>query len=243
MFTGRSNRILAHTLRAALTASLLAGLAFAALPAPAAHAQSAGDGFNPGANGPVNALAVQADGKIVVGGGFTTLGEVARNRIARLNPAGTLDTAFDPGANNWVRALAVQADGKIVLGGDFTTLGGQTRNRIARLSSDTAALQNLAVNSSGATVTWTRSGTGPEVGRVTFEWSTDGATYTALGAGTRISGGWQLAGLALPRNQNLFIRASGYYVTGMYNGSASVVESVWNVYRTQYTVYLPVVMR
>jgi hypothetical protein len=60
------------------------------------------DDFNPGANGLVYSLAVQAGGKILVGGGFTTLAGQTRNRIGRLNPDGTLDTAFDPGANSYV---------------------------------------------------------------------------------------------------------------------------------------------
>ena len=50
--------------------------------------------FNPGASNPVYTLAVQADGKIVVGGAFITLGGETRYYIARLNPDGTLDTAF-----------------------------------------------------------------------------------------------------------------------------------------------------
>ena len=58
--------------------------------------------FDPGANDAVNALAVQADGRILVGGNFTTMGGGAagntpRNRIARLNPDGTLDPNFNPG--------------------------------------------------------------------------------------------------------------------------------------------------
>jgi hypothetical protein len=88
-----------------------------------------------------------------------------------------------------------------------------------------------------------RSGPGPEVWRATFETSTDGVTYTPLGAGTRIAGGWQLAGLTLRRGRNLFIRARGYYATGVYDGSASVVESVRNVYLPGGTVYLPLVLR
>jgi hypothetical protein len=103
-----------------------------------------------------------------------------------------------------------------------------TRSNIGRLSSDAAAFQDLNVNTSGTTLTWLRSGASPEVWRVTFESSADGVSYTPLGAGTRITGGWQLAGLTLPHDQNLFIRARGYYATGRYNGSASVVESVRN---------------
>jgi len=96
------------------------------------------DDFNPGAEGqgPVLALAVQADGKIVVGGGFTRLGGQARDGIGRLNPDGTLDFAFDPGTDNWVSSLVVQADGKILLGGSFGTVAGQPRSRIARLNAD-----------------------------------------------------------------------------------------------------------
>ena len=68
----------------------------------------------------VFATAVQPDGKILIGGSFTTVLGVARNNIARLNTDGTLDTAFNPNANGIVDSIAVQADGKILAGGDFT---------------------------------------------------------------------------------------------------------------------------
>jgi len=86
----------------------------------------------------VFALAIQSDGKIVVGGGFTTYQGTTRNRIARLNTNGTYDTTFDIGTgfNVSVNSLAIQSDGKIVVGGDFTTYQGTTRNRIARLNTD-----------------------------------------------------------------------------------------------------------
>src|SRR5580765_6423284 len=71
------------------------------------------DSFNPSADGSVSALAVQVDGKIVVGGAFVTLSGQARNGAARLNADGTLDPGFDPDANEWVSSLAVQADGKV----------------------------------------------------------------------------------------------------------------------------------
>jgi hypothetical protein len=111
-------------------------------------------------------------------------------------------------------------------------LGGQSRSRIGRLTSPEAALQNLTVNSSGTTLTWLRAGTSPEVSRVSFELSTDAINYTSLGAGTRIAGGWQLAALSLPLNQNLFIRARGFYQTGEFAASASILESVRNAFIT-----------
>jgi hypothetical protein len=69
--------------------------------------QSALDGFDPNRNGTVNVV-VQPDGKILIGGTFNTVLGVARNRIARLNPDGTLDTAFNPNANDSVVSIAVQ---------------------------------------------------------------------------------------------------------------------------------------
>ena len=93
--------------------------------------------FNPGADGTVTTLAVQADGKILVGGNFNFLRGERRDSIGRLNTDGTLDETFTaPGINGTVNALAVQADGKIVVGGRFTQVGSVTRNYIARLNPD-----------------------------------------------------------------------------------------------------------
>jgi len=97
-------------------------------------------GFNPNSNkvvvGIVTCLAVQADGKVLIGGAFTTMGGAVRNRIARLNADGSLDTGFNPNTNYDVFSLAVQADGKVLIGGYFTTVGGVARNHIARLNAD-----------------------------------------------------------------------------------------------------------
>ena len=93
--------------------------------------------FDPSAAGSsVNALAVQSDGKILVGGDFTQLGGQARSRLGRLHPDGSLDTSFDPAPDNTVTAVALQADGKILVSGQFTLLGGQARSRIGRLNPD-----------------------------------------------------------------------------------------------------------
>ena len=92
------------------------------------------DDFNPGASGWVGSLAVQTDGKYLVGGDFTNLGGQPRNYIGRLNADGTLDNTFNPGASFRVLSLAVQADGKILVGGLFTTLGGQPCNYLGRIN-------------------------------------------------------------------------------------------------------------
>jgi uncharacterized delta-60 repeat protein len=89
-------------------------------------------------NSPAYAIAVQADGKILIGGDFTTVAGGVRRRIARLNPDGTMDASFDPGAgaNGYVRCIVVQPDGKVLIGGWFTAVNGVTRNRIARLNAN-----------------------------------------------------------------------------------------------------------
>ena len=97
------------------------------------------DSFNPNPNlAPINAIAIQTDGKIIIAGGFTTVGGITRNRVARINTDGTLDTTFiDPNVlNDDVVDLKIQSDGKIVIVGRFTSVAGQTRNRIARLNTD-----------------------------------------------------------------------------------------------------------
>src|ERR1044071_4194401 len=121
---------------------------------PTTDGGSALDGFDPNANGPVYVVVVQPDGKILIGGGFTTLSPnggppVTRNHIARLNPDGTLDNDFNPNANDLVRSIAVQADGKILAGGAFNgenSIGGQTRNRIARLDPITGSADSWDPN-------------------------------------------------------------------------------------------------
>jgi uncharacterized delta-60 repeat protein len=88
----------------------------------------------PSPNGTVIALAVQPDGKVLIGGSFTKVGALTRTNIARLNVDGTLDTNFTAFANNTVYALAVQDDGAIVVGGNFTNLAGMACPRLGRLS-------------------------------------------------------------------------------------------------------------
>jgi hypothetical protein len=161
---------------------------------------------------------------------FTTINGVNRNHIARLNANGTLDSTFAINVSDWVYATALQPDGKIVVGGMFSAVEGVERANIARLSTGDAALQSLSVSADGASVTWSRGGAAPEVDWVTFERSTDLSTWTLLGSGSRVDGGWQLGGLALSGGQNVSIRARGLARGGYHNGSSSLIESVRLIY-------------
>jgi uncharacterized delta-60 repeat protein len=91
-----------------------------------------------GFNFPADTIALQPDGKILVGGDFTTYSGVTSNRIIRLNTDGTIDNTFTIGTgfDIIVTTLALQPDGKILVGGDFTTYSGVTSNRIIRLNTD-----------------------------------------------------------------------------------------------------------
>jgi uncharacterized delta-60 repeat protein len=97
--------------------------------------------FDPGAqsgteDASVSSLAVQADGRILVGGYFTNLAGNARSNLGRLNANGSIDPSFNPGANGNVQCLALQTNGQILVGGLFTALAGQPRTNLARLNTN-----------------------------------------------------------------------------------------------------------
>lgn len=110
-------------------------------------------GVGAGANGYVTSILPQADGKIVVGGLFTTFNTLPRLRIARLMNNGILDASFSASSiiDNEVLALAagvtpfsslpggaLSPDGTILVGGTFNHVGGLPITKLARLKSDGA---------------------------------------------------------------------------------------------------------
>ena len=115
----------------------------------------------------VNSIAQQKDGRFLLGGDFTLINGLKRNRIVRLNDNGTVDTSFDVGVglDNSAQAVTVQPDGRVVVAGLFTSVNGVNRNRIARLNSDGSVddtfnpgggannpIRDLAVQSDGKVV-------------------------------------------------------------------------------------------
>lgn len=87
---------------------------------------------------PITVFKIQQDGKILIGGNFTNIGGIARNKIARLNADSSLDLTFSVGAsfNSYVTDIAIQNDGKIIVVGNFTTYNGISCPRIARLNTN-----------------------------------------------------------------------------------------------------------
>jgi uncharacterized delta-60 repeat protein len=106
-----------------------------------------------GALGAVFTCASQPDGKVLIGGNFTNFNGTVINRIARLNPDGSVDATFNIGTGatgGVVYAIAVQPDGKIVVGGMFIAFNGTPVNRIVRLNSngtlDAAFVANASID-------------------------------------------------------------------------------------------------
>jgi uncharacterized delta-60 repeat protein len=97
---------------------------------------SIGTGFN-------NACYIgklDSNGKLYVGGAFTSYNGTEANRIIRLNSDGSIDTNFVYGTginSGFVFHIEIDSSGKIfVCGGIFTSYNGTTANRIVKLNSD-----------------------------------------------------------------------------------------------------------
>jgi uncharacterized delta-60 repeat protein len=160
-----------------------------------------------GFNGTTNTIALQSDGKILVGGGFTSYSGVSRNRIIRLNTDGSVDTSFviGTGFGSIVAVTTLQSDGKILVGGSFTTYSGLTRNRIIRLNTD------------GSTDTSFVIGTGFDNSVITIASQSDGKILVG-GSFTLYSG--------VSRNSIIRLNTNGSVDTGFvigtgFNGTVS----------------------
>lgn len=74
-----------------------------------------------GFNDTVSSLALQSDGKIIVGGDFNYYNNIDlySGYIVRLGVNGEMDTRFGYGLDNTVYSLTIQSDDKILVGGSF----------------------------------------------------------------------------------------------------------------------------
>lgn len=93
-------------------------------------------------SGTVTRMALQADGKIVIGGAFSEIGGIERHDLARLTANGAYDASFQDVNANFggtfysINSILIQPDGKVLIGGQFSTIGHQTHNNAVRLLSD-----------------------------------------------------------------------------------------------------------
>lgn len=105
-------------------------------------------------NAEVRALHALSDGKILVSGAFTTVGGVARSRLARLNADLTVDTSFvPPSASNTIELVTVDSLGRIYLyGSGIFSYGDQNGyNGLVRLAADGTLDLGFKANVGGIT--------------------------------------------------------------------------------------------
>ena len=117
------------------------------------------DSTNSGADATINDLAIQTDGKVIIGGSFSNYAGIPQNKIARLNTDGTLDSSFNIGTGfsnsntaYKVNSIAIQTDGKIIAGGNFTSFNGINIKNLIRLNTDGSIDTNFITVTSNAMI-------------------------------------------------------------------------------------------
>lgn len=86
--------------------------------------------------GTVYDIALQPEGRLLIGGYFSTVGGQPQAYLARLGADGILDSDFRPTVTYTVRSLAALADGRMLAGGDFSRVNGIDRKNFALLHAD-----------------------------------------------------------------------------------------------------------
>ena len=188
------------------------------------------------ASAEIFSMALQLDGRIIVGGGFEHINGVPRSRLGRFNTDGTLDLTWNPGANGQVRGIALQNDGRLLVGGLFSTLGGDARGNLGRILADGPVINYISyipgtgANAGLGTVTWVRGGVSSEADYTILETSGDGVNFNGSVNGTRLGNGWQFNSVPMPLEQTTYLRARGFTRSGQNNGSGSIEQSPTNFF-------------
>ncbi len=137
----------------------------------------------PTLNAQGRAITASADGSIIyVGGDFTSVSGVGRNRVVALNAStGAVITGFNANANSWVNDLEVSGS-TLYLGGAFTVVGNQGRSRLASVNATTGAVTTWAPSADAEVRTLTvPAGTGKVVVGGHFA-TLNGAANRGMGA-------------------------------------------------------------
>ena len=89
-----------------------------------------------GTSNDVYDIALQSDGKVIIGGPFTSYNGASRVSLARINTDGSVDTAFNPIIDGYVRSVEFLSTGQMYVGGAFDMVNGVAAHRIVRLNGD-----------------------------------------------------------------------------------------------------------
>jgi uncharacterized delta-60 repeat protein len=182
--------------------------------------------FSPGAvktptGGTIYSTTLQQDGRILIGGEFTTVAATNREYIARLESDGSLDPTFAPNANGIIQSIDVQGDGKVLVGGTFAEIGGATGLlNIARLDNVIIPAAPTGVSATAgdgqATVSW---GATTFADSYTVTSSPDGRTCTAAAPATSCT----VTGLSNGQGYTFTVRAANSAGTGPSSSATGAV--------------------
>jgi uncharacterized delta-60 repeat protein len=116
--------------------------------------------FNPGADNVIRSTVMYDQQSMLIGGDFSSIGGVSRNRLAKMDLFGIVNTTFQAnmGTSGNITGIVVLPDGKILICGSFDTVGGLTRTKIARLYPDGALDTSFNVTVNGTVRCMVQSG-------------------------------------------------------------------------------------
>jgi uncharacterized delta-60 repeat protein len=196
--------------------------------------------YNPYFDGAVRSIALQADGRILVAGDFTSFRNpvaggprIIRRGIARLFPNGSLDQSFDAkmdsaaGGTPSTFGVSLQDDGKILIHGKFISFNGSSRRLAARLT-NYSATQELTYD--GTTIRWVRGGSAPEARYVTLEHQSEDTDFKWVSVGDGMAAregttsNWTKTTTS-PFPPGTLIRATANVAASQFNAGTSIVSS------------------
>lgn len=97
-------------------------------------------------NGEFYSMAIDSEGRLLIGGVFELINGQPRSSLARFDESGALDESFAPAIDGWVTQVVSTADGGMVVSGRFADINGVPVNGVARLAADgTVATEYNAV--------------------------------------------------------------------------------------------------
>jgi len=185
---------------------------------------------------PIDSIALQPNGRIVISGIFENAAGMPRHALARLNANGSLDTTFGDlhfsfnagDENGYIYGVAAQPDGRLVVVGNFSLANGLSRQYMARVATGDDATSALVVtpNGAGVNATWYRLGDGPELAQApVLMQSSDGVHFTPIGAMTRVANGWSASASLNVHGAPFYLQALGTVSEGTTNGSSGQTAS------------------
>jgi hypothetical protein len=199
-----------------------------------------GSGFN----ATVNCITIDSEGKLYVGGSFTTYNGVTNNRIIKLNTNGTKDSSFDNSTgftSGNVNVIKIDSLGDLYVGGSFSLYKGVTNNNIVKLTT------GGTINTTFNTVFSAGTGFNGAVNDIVVDNSNNiyvGGTFTSYkGSATNVT---RIAKLDLSGNTSpSFVVGAGFNGTVQclhYNPSndSIIVGGFFSSYKSVSNVYLTI---